>query len=253
MINSTPVSATDLKVVITGGSRGIGAATATELAALGARVFITDVLSDEGNALATKLGANVAYANLDVTDPDAWQSVLGQAENFMGGVNALFNNAGNVLWGSTKGTELADFQKVIDVNLYGVFLGMRFAAPLIKKAGGGSIINVSSTAGLQGYAGITAYVASKWGVRGMTKAAALDLAPDNIRVMSLHPGPIHTQMTANMNESITRTQPIPRFGEPQEVARMVRFMFLEATYSTGSEFILDGGAVTGQVVPLPES
>jgi len=252
MINSSPVAATDLKVVITGGARGIGGATAEELAALGAKVFITDVLSSEGNALATKLGANVAYADLDVTDPDAWQKVLSQAETFMGGVNALFNNAGIALFGSTKGTEVSDFRKVIDVNLYGVFLGMRFSAPLIKKAGGGVIINVSSTAGLQGYAGLSAYVASKWGVRGLTKAAALDLAGANIRVMSLHPGPIHTPMTASMDEAIARTQPIPRFGEPQEVARMARFMFLEATYSTGSEFVIDGGAVTGQVVPLPE-
>lgn len=253
MISQNPIAAKDLKVVITGGARGIGGATAAELSKLGSKVFITDVLTEEGNALASKLGVNVAYADLDVTDPDAWQSVLGQAESFMGGVNALFNNAGIVLWGSTKGTELADFRKVIDVNLYGVFLGMRFAAPLIKKSGGGSIINVSSTAGLQGYAGITAYVASKWGVRGMTKAAALDLAPDNIRVMSLHPGPIHTPMTAQVNDSMADSQPIARFGEPEEVARMARFMFLEATYSTGSEFIVDGGAVTGQVVPLPES
>ena len=253
MMNSSPVAATELKVVITGGARGIGGATAEELAALGAKVFITDVLSSEGQALATKLGTNVAYADLDVTDPDAWQKVLSQAETFMGGVNALFNNAGIALFGSTKGTEVSDFRKVIDVNLYGVFLGMRFSAPLIKKAGGGAIINVSSTAGLQGYAGLSAYVASKWGVRGLTKAAALDLAPDNIRVMSLHPGPIHTPMTASMDESIAGTQPIARFGEPEEVARMVRFMLLEATYSTGSEFTIDGGAVTGQVVPLPES
>jgi 3alpha(or 20beta)-hydroxysteroid dehydrogenase len=253
MTNSSPIAAKDLKVVITGGARGIGGATAAELAALGSKVFITDVLAAEGNALATKLGANVTYADLDVTDPSAWQKVLAQADTAIGGVNALFNNAGIVSWGNTTGTEPADFRKVIDVNLYGVFLGLHFTAPFIKKAGGGAIVNVSSTAGLQGYAGIAAYVASKWGVRGLTKAAALDLAPDNIRVMSLHPGPIHTPMTANVDESIAGTQPIARFGEPEEVARMVRFMLLEATYSTGSEFTIDGGAVTGQVVPLPES
>lgn len=253
MITSTPISPTDLRLVITGGARGIGGAVARELAGLGARVLITDVLPAEGTALADSLGSGVRYADLDVTDPAAWQRVLDEAQTFLGGVNALFNNAGVVLWGSTTGTELADFRRTIDINLYGVFLGMHTTAPLIKAAGGGVIVNVSSTAGLQGYAGITAYVASKWAVRGMTKAAALDLAADNIRVMSLHPGPIRTPMTAGLGDETAAAQPIGRFGEVDEVARMVRFMMLEATYSTGSEFIVDGGAVTGQVLPLPES
>jgi 3alpha(or 20beta)-hydroxysteroid dehydrogenase len=117
MTNSNPIAAKDLKVVITGGARGIGGATAAELAALGSKVFITDVLAAEGNALATKLGANVTYADLDVTDPGAWQKVLAQADTAMGGINALFNNAGIVSWGNTTGTEPADFRKVIDVNL----------------------------------------------------------------------------------------------------------------------------------------
>jgi 3alpha(or 20beta)-hydroxysteroid dehydrogenase len=115
------------------------------------------------------------------------------------------------------------------------------------------IVNVSSTAGLQGYSGIAAYVASKWGLRGLTKAAALDLAPAGIRVLSLHPGPIRTPMTEGMGDDLVQGQPIPRFGEPEEVARMARFMFTEATFSTGTEFVTDGGAVTGQVLHTPET
>lgn len=253
MITATPLTAAELRLVITGGARGIGGAVARELAGLGARVVITDVLPEEGSALAASLGEGVAYLHCDVTDPDSWVQALDAADAFLGGINALVNNAGIVLWGGTTGAALADFRRTIDVNLYGVFLGMHLTAPRIKKAGGGVIVNVSSTAGLQGYAGISAYTASKWGVRGMTKAAALDLAADNIRVLSLHPGPIRTPMTAALDDQTTAAQPIPRFGEVAEVARMVRFMILEATYSTGSEFIVDGGAVTGQVLPLPES
>lgn len=253
MITSTPLNPHDLRVVITGGARGIGQATARELASLGAHVFITDVIETEGQALSKDLGAKTAYSNLDVVDPTAWQTVLSEAERFMGGVNALFNNAGIVSFGNTTGHEVADFRKVIDINLVGVYLGLKYSAPLIKKSGGGVIVNVSSTAGLQGYANIAGYVASKWGVRGLTKAAALDLAADNIRVLSLHPGPIRTPMTAALADDIAGSQPIPRFGEAAEVARMVRFMLLEATYSTGSEFVVDGGAVTGQVLALPEN
>ncbi len=246
------VSATDLRVMVTGGARGIGAATARELIRLGAKVAITDVLDAEGNALAKELGSSAMYLHHDVVSPEEWQSVISKVQENFGAVNALVNNAGIVIFGDTIKSELADFKKTIDVNLYGVFLGMHFVAPAIEKAGGGAIVNVSSTAGLQSYAGISAYVASKWGVRGLTKAAALDLARKGIRVLSIHPGPIRTPMTSQMDESMTATQPIPRFGEPEEVARMIRFMLVEATYSTGGEFIIDGGAVTGQVTPVSE-
>ena len=141
---------------------------------------------------------------------------------------------------------------MIDVNLTGAFLGIHAAAPAIARAGGGAIVNTSSTAGLMGYGGIAAYVSSKWGLRGLTKAAALDLAPQKIRVVSVHPGPIRTPMTTGFSDETTAAQPIPRFGEPEEVARLVRFLLCEASYSTGSEFIVDGGAVTGQVLQMPE-
>lgn len=242
----------ELRIVITGGARGIGAATARLLVEGGARVLVADVLDEEGEALVQELGANAAYCRLDVTDPDAWQRAVDVAETRFGSVNALFNNAGIVSFGSVVDCAPEEFRRVLAVNLEGVFLGIRAMVPALRRAGGGVIVNVSSTAGLQGYGGLSAYVASKWGVRGLTKAAALDLAPFGIRVLSLHPGPIRTPMTAGISDDVARAQPIPRFGEPEEVARMARFLFTEATYSTGSEFVVDGGAVTGQVLPLPE-
>ncbi|MBZ0161251.1 MAG: SDR family oxidoreductase [Notoacmeibacter sp.] len=243
-MNGTSLSG--LKVIITGGARGIGAAAGRLLAADGARVMLTDVLDEEGAALAREIGA--IYRRLDVTDAAQWDAAVAAAEEAFGGVTALFNNAGVLHFGSVTECTPEDYRRVIDINLTGVFLGLRTVAPAIARAGGGTIVNTSSTAGLQGYGGLAAYVSSKWGVRGLTKAAALDLAPDGIRVVSLHPGPIRTPMTAEMDESIAATQPIPRFGEADEVARMVRFLFAEASYSTGSEFIIDGGAVTGQVL-----
>lgn len=242
----------DLRIVITGGARGIGAATAKLLAEGGARVMIADILDKEGEALTKQLGAAVVYRHLDVTKPEEWRAAIAEAEAKFGKLNALFNNAGIVAFGSVADCPPEDFKRVLDINLYGVFLGIRESAPALRRAGGGVIVNTSSTAGLQGYASLAAYVASKWGVRGLTKAAALDLAADQIRVLSLHPGPIHTPMTEGLSDDIAKAQPIPRFGEAEEVAKMARFLFTEASYSTGSEFVIDGGAVTGQVLPMPE-
>lgn len=249
-MNALPVD--QLRIVITGGARGIGAATARLLASDGAQVMITDVLDDEGAALAEELGGNCRYRRLDVTDEGEWRAVMAEAEERFGTVNALFNNAGVVSFTGVAECTPEEFKRVIDINLYGVFLGIHFAAPALRRAGGGVIVNTSSTAGLQGYGGIAAYVASKWGVRGLSKASALDLAADGIRVISLHPGPIRTPMTDRLTDETTQAQPIPRFGEAEEVARMTRFLLCEATYSTGTEFVVDGGAVTGQVLPMPK-
>lgn len=248
-----PLKVSELCVIITGGARGIGAATARLLAADGARVMISDVLDEEGEALAEELGSEVAYRRLDVTSPDDWRGAVEEAEARFGSLNALFNNAGVLGFSNVADCTPEEFRRVIDVNLYGVFLGMHAAAPALRRAGGGVIVNTSSTAGLQGYGGLAAYVASKWGVRGLSKAAALDLAPDKVRVVSLHPGPIRTPMIEGLSDETVSTQPIARFGEPDEVARITRFLLCEATYSTGSEFVVDGGAITGQVLPLSRS
>lgn len=240
----------DAVVLITGGARGIGAATAKCLAQAGARIVIADVLDEEGQALKKLLGDKAIYCHLDVTQVADWRLAIDQALKTFGKLNALFNNAGIVSFNGVEDETPEGFERVIDVNLLGVFLGIQAVIEPMKQAGGGVIVNVSSTAGLQGYAGLSAYVASKWGVRGLTKAVALDLAPYNIRVLSIHPGPIRTPMTAQMPDAAVAAQPIARFGEPEEVAAMVRFMMAEASFSTGSEFVVDGGAVTGQVLPL---
>ncbi|MDR6975962.1 3alpha(or 20beta)-hydroxysteroid dehydrogenase [Streptomyces sp. 3330] len=240
--------------VVTGGARGIGAAVARLFAGEGAAVMTADVLDAEGAELAAGLGGRARYAHLDVSAEDGWQPVLAEAERELGPVSVLVNNAGILDWGTIEEQSLESFRRVIDVNLQGAWLGMRAAAPCLRRAGGGVIVNISSLAGLTGYAGIGAYVASKWALRGLTKTAALELAPDGVRVCSVHPGAVHTPMTAGFDDSFTAAQPLPRFGEPEEVARMVLFIAADATYSTGTEFVLDGGVTAGPPTPLtPDS
>lgn len=231
--------------IVTGAARGIGAAIAAALAGAGARVMIADVLDGEGEALAARLGAHAAFVHLDVTGAEQWEAAVDETERRFGPVAVLVNNAGIVEFGAIADQPADSFRRVIDINLYGAWLGMHTTVPSMRRAGGGCIVNVSSTAGLMGYAGLGAYTASKWGLRGLTKTAALELAADRVRVCSVHPGPIRTPMTAGMDDTVTAGQPIARFGEPEEVARMVHFIITEATYSTGSEFVVDGGAATG--------
>ena len=240
----------DLAILITGGARGIGGATAQLLAEGGAQVMITDVLDEEGAALAARLGPRVRYRRLDVTDPADWEGAVVAAEDAFGKLNALFNNAGIVAFAGVEECTVEEFRRVQDINVLGVFLGIRACAAALRRAGGGAIVNNSSTAGMQGYAGIAAYVASKWAVRGLSKAAALDLARDGIRVVSLHPGPIRTPMTDALPREMADSQPMPRFGEPEEVAAMTRFLLCEATFTTGTEFVVDGGAIVGRLEPV---
>lgn len=235
-------------VLVTGGSRGIGAAVATILAGEGAGVVVADVLDDEGTRHAATLGDGSKFVHLDVTDEAQWSEAVAVAES-LGPLRALINNAGILSVGAIEEQTRAEFEHVLQVNLVGPWLGMHVAGPALRR-GRGVVVNVSSTAGLIGYAGLGAYVAGKWALRGLTKTAALEFAPAGVRVCSVHPGPIDTPMTAGMDRGIAATQPIPRFGSPEEVARMVRFVVTEATYSTGSEFLVDGGATTGTVLNL---
>lgn len=239
----------DQVVLITGGARGMGAEHARELVAVGARVMLTDVLDDQGEALAAELGDGAAYRHLDVTDEQQWRQAVGATEACFGPVHHLVNNAGIVTFGTIEEAEPHDWKRTLDINLTGCWLGMHVTVPSIRRAGGGSIVNISSTAGLQGYANLGAYVASKWGLRGLTKTAALELSPLGIRVNSIHPGPIRTPMIADLSPDIAAAQPIARVGEPAEVTAMLMFLLAEATYSTGHEFVVDGGAVVGQVLP----
>ena len=238
--------------LVSGGARGMGASHVRGLASEGAKVVFGDILDDEGRSLQEDIGGSAHYVHLDVTNDDDWKAAVTAAEDEYGPIGLLVNNAGIVSYGAVDVMEPDEFRRVIDINLTGTFLGMHYVVPSLRKAGGGAIINISSTAGLMGYATIAAYGASKWGVRGMTKAVAMELGNDNIRVMSIHPGPIRTPMTDGMGDELTLAQPIKRFGEPEEVTRLLMFMAAEATYSTGSEWIIDGGAVLGPVIDMPQ-
>jgi 3alpha(or 20beta)-hydroxysteroid dehydrogenase len=236
--------------LVTGAARGMGAEHVRGLSAAGARVMATDVLDDDGSALAAELGDGVSYRHLDVTSENEWRDTVDATEAEFGPIGVLVNNAGIVTFGSIVDMDRATWQQTLDINLTGVWLGMRTVGPSMRRAGGGSIVNISSTAGLQGYANVGAYVASKWGVRGLTKAAALEFAADGIRVNSIHPGPIRTPMIAGLPDDMAATQPIPRIGEPSEVTAMVLFVVRDATYSTGHEFVVDGGAIVGQLAAI---
>jgi 3alpha(or 20beta)-hydroxysteroid dehydrogenase len=233
--------------LITGGARGMGAVEAKTLQAEGAIVVITDVLDDEGAAVAKELG--ITYLHHDVTDEHQWASVIAETEKLHGPIAILINNAGVVGFTPVADTELAEWNRVLAINLTGPFLGIRSVTPSMRKIGGGVIVNISSTAGMIGYSNLSAYVSSKWGLRGLTKAAALDLAADNIRVVSVHPGGVRTPMTAGIDDPENyKRQPIKRIGEPDEIAKLVLYLVADATYSTGTEFIADGGATVGQVL-----
>ncbi|MGH3595338.1 MAG: glucose 1-dehydrogenase [Mycobacterium sp.] len=231
--------------LISGGARGMGASHARALMAEGAKVVVGDILDDEGNALADELGAAVRFVHLDVTEPDQWKAAVDAAVGGFGTLNVLVNNAGIVNGNTLQNFLLADWQKIIDINLTGTFLGMQAAVEPMIAGGGGSIINISSVEGLRGGPGLYGYVASKFGVRGLAKAAALELAPHNIRVNSIHPGLIRTPMTAGIPEDFLQI-PLGRGAEPDEVSACVVYLSSdESSYSTGGEFVVDGGLTVG--------
>src|ERR1700740_26851 len=230
--------------VISGGARGMGAADAWALVAEGGKVVIGDILDDEGKALADEIGDAARYVHLDVTQPDQWDAAVATATGEFGKLNVLVNNAGIVALGQLKNFDLAKWQKGIDAIVPGPLLAGGVAVEPMTAAGGGSIINVSSIEGLRGAPAVHPYVASKWGVRGLAESAALELAPFNIRVNSIHPGFIRTPMTAHLPEDLV-TIPLGRPGEAREVSTFVVFLASdESSYATGSEFVMDGGLVT---------
>ncbi|MHC2275480.1 3alpha(or 20beta)-hydroxysteroid dehydrogenase [Bradyrhizobium diazoefficiens] len=232
-------------LVTGGGARGMGAAYARLLVAEGAKVVITDILHTEGEALAAQLGGSTVYVPQDVTQPEEWAKAIASAERRFGALHGLVNSAGIAHIAPIEQFPLDQWNKTLAVNLTDVFLGLQAALPAIRRAGGGSIVNVSSVEGLRGSAGLHAYVASKFGVRGITKSAALEAAASGVRVNSIHPGFIATPMTESLESSLFPV-PLGRAAEPQEVSQVVLFLFSdESSYRTGSEIVIDGGLTVG--------
>jgi 3alpha(or 20beta)-hydroxysteroid dehydrogenase len=220
----------------------MGEAMAVRFVKEGARVLIADLDAGKGEALASRLGDAARFASLDVRLEDNWKAAIADAEQHFGGpLSVLVNSAGVLREATVEDTTPDEYRFVIDVMQVGVYLGMRCAAPSLRRAGGGSIVNISSTAGIVGYPGIFAYTAAKWAVRGMTKAAALDLAPDKIRVNSIHPGDTETPMIAEFGYTADAV-PLKRFAKAEEIANLALFLASdEAQYITGAEHVIDGG------------
>lgn len=233
--------------LITGAARGQGAAAARRFAEQGARVMITDVLDDQGKELAAELGAE--YCHLDVSDEDGWAEAVAYTISTFGDITVLVNNAGILHFSALADTTLADYQRVIGINQVGTFLGMRAVVESMTRAGGGSIVNISSVEGLGGMPYLVAYTASKFAIRGMTKVAAMELGQHGIRVNSVHPGAIDTPMVGEALGRPIDISPIGkkvalrRVGQPEDVANVVLFLASDdSAYCTGAEFAVDGGA-----------
>jgi 3alpha(or 20beta)-hydroxysteroid dehydrogenase len=234
--------------LVTGGSRGMGAATVRRLHSEGASVVAADILDDEGKSLADELGERVRYMHLDVTSEVEWPAVVEATEREFGKLDVLVNNAGILRFASVEECTLDDFRQILDINLIGTFLGMRTAIPALRRAGGGSIVNLSSTEGLGATLLCGAYTASKFGVRGITKVAALENGREKIRVNSVHPGGIDTPMTRavmddNGRKYVANKVPLKRMGTADDVANLIAFLASDdSAYCTGAEFVIDGGA-----------
>jgi 3alpha(or 20beta)-hydroxysteroid dehydrogenase len=232
-------------VLISGGARGQGASEARMLVAEGGRVVIGDILETEGRQLAAELGDAAAFLHQDVTEEADWMEAVETAERF-GGLHGMVNNAGIFIPRTLMETDAVLFERHMRVNQLGCFLGMKSVVGAMERSGGGSIVNISSVAGLRGSPGAIAYSATKWALRGMTKAAAIDLAPRNIRVNSVHPGPIDTEMlkvrSAEENRRRIELVPMRRMGTAEEVAKLVLFLLSDdSAYITGAEMAIDGG------------
>jgi 3alpha(or 20beta)-hydroxysteroid dehydrogenase len=246
-------AALDGKVaLITGAARGVGEATARRFVTEGAQVVLADVRDDAGLALATELGRPARFEHLDVTSASEWQNVVDGIREREGHLEVLVNNAAILMIGSLLETTPEQYLDVLRVNQLGPFLGMRTAAPLLIDSGRGSIVNLSSTQGIEGFPGLVAYVSSKFAVRGMTKTVALELANQHVRVNSVHPTGIRTPMLEELaaagDEGIRTGSRIPmgRLCTPEEVAAMILFLASdESSMCTGAEFLVDGGATAG--------
>jgi NAD(P)-dependent dehydrogenase (short-subunit alcohol dehydrogenase family) len=235
--------------LITGGASGMGRSEATIFAREGARVVIADVLDNEGHEAAKAIGEAARYLKLDVKDEAQWQAVVAATEREFGNLDILVNNAGISGTYQPDVTSTEAWDRVMDINAKGVFLGMKYGVPALKRAGGGAIVNISSISGFVGQQGIhMAYNASKGAVRIMTKTAAVQYAADNIRVNSVHPGMLPAMRSSigsanpEWRAKMLKAVPMKREGRVEEVAHAVLFLASdEASYITGTELVVDGG------------
>jgi 3alpha(or 20beta)-hydroxysteroid dehydrogenase len=235
-------------VLVTGAGRGQGEAHARLLASEGAVVIVTDIREELAEAVAEGIGGAAWGHRLDVASPESWSELFERIEARQGRLDGLVNNAGIAVMADMASTDLPLFERTVAVNQTGVYLGMSFAARLMKQSGGGSIVNVSSIAGLKADPLFFAYTASKWAVRGMTKAAARTLAVDRIRVNTVFPGIIDTPMLTeavpglDVADYACGVTPLGRAGLPQDVASAVLFLITdESAFVTGAELAVDGG------------
>jgi 3alpha(or 20beta)-hydroxysteroid dehydrogenase len=226
--------------IVSGAGGGLGAAFVQALAAEGALVIAADVDLAAAAATAEKVGSGCEALQVDVREELSWSILVAEVRRRHGRLDGLVNNAGIVIRGGITDMPLADFEAVLGVNLTGTFLGMQHCAPLMRESGGGSIVNIASTAGLTGVPAISGYTASKWGVRGLTRSAAVELAPWGIRVNSLAPGVVSTPMAARSASAVSNL--LGRPGSVDEIAPLVVHLISgESTYSTGADFVVDGG------------
>ena len=235
----------DKVVIITGAARGMGAAEARQAAAEGAHVVVTDVLDEAGAAIADEVGGS--YCRLDVTSPPEWRAVLERVRTAHGHIDGLVNNAGVHREGGLLDCDEATIRLVTEINQYGVIFGMAAVAPIMRDQGAGSVVNISSISGMRGHGSI-AYVGSKWAVRGMTKSAAHELGRFGVRVNSVHPGAIATDMLIGRGEDTverwTTGVPLGRPGRAEEVGAVVIFLLSdESSYVNGAEIVVDGGLI----------
>ncbi|WP_430332021.1 SDR family NAD(P)-dependent oxidoreductase [Rhodococcus sp. ACT016] len=237
--------------IVTGGAQGMGAATARVMAAEGARVVVADVADDQGRSVASDIGEAARYKRLDVTSEGDWREVVSATVRELGTVDILVNNAGIQYFAGVEDVESDRIATILAVNVMGPMLGVKAVAPVMRDAGSGVVVNISSVDGLRGVNGLSAYVASKWAIRGITKAQALELGP-TIRVCSVHPGGVDTRLGNPAGETGADLErhyhnvPLRRIGLPDEIARVTAFVASdEASYMTGAELAVDGGWASG--------
>jgi 3alpha(or 20beta)-hydroxysteroid dehydrogenase len=246
------------RAIVTGAARGIGEAIARRYVAEGAQVLLVDVLDDLGAAVAADLGDAASYRRLDVGCADEWTAIVDDVPTLLGGLDVLVNNAAILKVGPVVDTTPDDYLELIRVNQMGVFLGMRASVGLLRQAGGGSIINVSSVDGMKGMAGAGAYGSTKWAVRGLTKSTALELGREKIRVNCINPGGCETPMSAPANlegmdiqarDRVLATWALGRMSQPDELGGLATFLASdESAYCTGADFTIDGGQTAGMLM-----